>query len=88
MVHSGPRSPTRLVHLAPSSMTITDRDLLQGVVRGWHDRLPDTVNTVKVRAVKALAPGLSVVQLVFTPVLVVLARTSASRAVSAHRLFA
>lgn len=25
------------------------RDLLQGVVRGWHDRLPGTVNTVKVR---------------------------------------
>ncbi|CAM9296426.1 unnamed protein product [Ectocarpus sp. 12 AP-2014] len=23
------------------------RDLLQGVVRGWHDRLPGTVNTVK-----------------------------------------
>lgn len=25
------------------------RDLLQGVVRGWHDRLPGTVMTVQVR---------------------------------------
>ncbi|CAN0368863.1 unnamed protein product, partial [Hapterophycus canaliculatus] len=29
------------------------RDLLQGVVRGWHDRLPDTVNTVKGLVVNA-----------------------------------
>lgn len=27
---------------------VLGRDFLQGVVRGWHDRLPGTVNTVKV----------------------------------------
>lgn len=32
----------------PGSTLDVNRDLLQGVVRGWHDRLPGTVNTVKV----------------------------------------
>lgn len=73
-------------------MTITDRDLLQGVVRGWHDRLPGTVNTVKARAVIALVPGLYNVHLFFSPLLIVLSITPVyfqpyREAVSVHVCF-